>query len=30
MIFIGICVICLAMIIFMSTKKGEEWMNKFD
>ena len=29
-IFLGICVICIAMLIFMSTKKGREWMRKFD
>ena len=29
-IFLGICVVCIALIIFLSTKKGEEWMRKFD
>jgi len=30
MIFLGICIVCIAMLIFMSTKKGQEWMKKFD
>lgn len=30
LIFAGICIVCIAMMIFLSTKKGEEWMKKFD
>lgn len=29
-ILLGLCVVGLALIIFLSTKKGEEWMKKFD
>jgi hypothetical protein len=29
-IFLGMCVVGIAMIIFMSTKKGQDWMKKFD
>lgn len=29
-ILLGLCLICIAMLIFMSTKKGQEWMKKFD
>ena len=29
-IFMGICAVCIVMLIFMSTKKGQEWMKKFD
>lgn len=29
-ILLGLCVVCIAMLIFMSTKKGQEWMKKFD
>lgn len=29
-IFLGICIFGIAGIIFISTKKGQEWMKKFD
>ncbi len=29
-IFAFICVACIAFMIFGSTKKGKEWMDKFD
>lgn len=29
-IFIGLCVLGIAGIIFVSTKKGREWMRKID
>lgn len=29
-IFLGMCVIGITGIIFLSTKKGQEWMKKFD
>ena len=29
-IFLGMCIFGIAGIIFLSTKKGQEWMKKFD
>ena len=29
-IFIGLCLVGIAGIIMVSTKKGREWMSKFD
>lgn len=29
-IFMGICAVCIALLIVMSTKKGREWMRKID
>ena len=29
-ILLGLFVVSLALFIFLSTKKGEEWMKKFD
>jgi hypothetical protein len=30
LIFAGICVACIAFMIFISTKKGQKWMRKID
>lgn len=29
-IFLGMCIFGIAGMIFLSTKKGQEWMKKFD
>ncbi len=29
-IFLGLCIVGIAVIIMASTKKGQEWMRKFD
>ena len=29
-IFLGICIFSIFGLIFLSTKKGREWMKKFD
>ena len=30
LIFLGLCLFGVAMIILSTTKKGQEWMQKFD
>lgn len=29
-IFLGLCIVGIGVIIMASTKKGQEWMKKFD